>query len=452
MVLTDSFPPAGGGEKVAEGRMSGAWYIKPSTAKDTQPKTNTLTLFPQTKREQSHETLTTNMRTAHIITRLIIGGAQENTLFNVDDQHHIHGDEVCLITGPGVGPEGSLEQKARDRGLDLRIVPELHRSLHPWKDAKCYFALKRLLKAYQPAIVHTHSSKAGVLGRRAAFALGIPCVHGIHGAAFHFGQPAPLFHAYKTAERIANRWCDHFITVCDAMSQQYLEAGIGTPEKFTTIYSGMEVDDFLNPLRSRADVRAAFGLTDSDVVIGKIARLFNLKGHEYLIEAAPKIVAAVPDAKFLLVGDGILKVEFQRRIAELGLTKHFLFAGLVTPQEVAEYIHAMDIVVHTSVWEGLARVLPQALICGKPIVSYDIDGAPEVCINDETGFLVPPRSIDELADAIGKLAADSGLREQFGRTGRDRFAPLFRHQYMTERVREVYARVLEARTSGKPNL
>jgi glycosyltransferase involved in cell wall biosynthesis len=385
------------------------------------------------------------MRTAHIITRLIIGGAQENTLFNVDDQHHIHGDEVCLITGPGLGPEGTLEQRAVARGLDLKLMPEMRRSLHPWRDTQCFFALKRMLQQYKPDIVHTHSSKAGILGRRAAYALGIPCVHGIHGASFHFGQPAVLFNAYKIAERMANRWCQHFITVCDAMSQQYLAAGIGTPDKFTTIFSGMEVDHFLNPARSRVDVRQSLGLLDSHVVVGKIARLFNLKGHEYLIEAAPKIVAAVPDVRFLLVGDGSLTQQCQERINELGLTEYFVFAGLVPPEQVAEYIGGMDLVVHTSVWEGLARVLPQALICGKPIVSYDIDGAPEVCINNETGFLVPPRSVDELATAIAKLASDKELREQFGRTGRERFAPQFRHQYMTERVREVYAKVLAAR-------
>ena len=384
------------------------------------------------------------MRTAHIITRLIIGGAQENTLFNVDDQHHLHGDEVCLITGPGLGPEGTLEQRAVDRGLDLRLLPEMKRSLHPWRDAKCYFALKRMLKVYKPDIVHTHSSKAGIIGRRAAYALGIPCVHSIHGAAFHFGQPSVLFHAYRQAEKIADHWCQHFITVCDAMAEQYLAAGIGTPDKYTTIFSGMEVDYFLQPKRSRSTVRSELGINDSHVVVGKIARLFNLKGHEYLIEAAPKIVKQVPNVRFLFVGDGILQQQFKNRIAELGLTENFIFAGLVPPDQVTNYIHAMDVVAHTSVWEGLARVLPQALICGKPVVSYDIDGAPEVCINDETGYLVPSRSIDELATAIVRLTADSELRTRLGANGRERFTAQFRHEYMTERIREVYSNVLAA--------
>ena len=384
------------------------------------------------------------MKTAHIITRLIIGGAQENTLFNVDDQHHIHGDEVCLITGPGLGPEGTLEERARSRGLDLRLLPEMQRSLHPWHDWKCYLALKRMLRDYKPDIVHTHSSKAGILGRRAAFVLGIPCVHSIHGAAFHYGQPKILFHAYRLAEKLAAPWCQHFITVCDAMSQQYLDAGIGTQDKYTTVYSGMDVDNFLNPPRSRETVRREFGISDDEVVVGKIARLFNLKGHEYLIEAAPTIVAKAPNVRFLLVGDGILQASLQQRIAELGLSERFIFAGLIPPDEVTSFIHAMDVVAHTSVWEGLARVLPQALIGGKPIVSYNIDGAPEVCLNNETGFLVPPRSIDELAEAIGRLAADENLRQRLGNNGRERFTDQFRHEFMTERIREVYQSVLDS--------
>jgi glycosyltransferase involved in cell wall biosynthesis len=384
------------------------------------------------------------MRTAHIITRLIIGGAQENTLFNVDDQHHIHGDEVCLITGPGLGPEGTLEKRAIDRGLDLRVLPEMRRSLHPWRDVSCYFALKRMLKDYQPDIVHTHSSKAGILGRRAAFALDIPCVHSIHGAAFHFGQPAVLQSVYRAVEKLAEPWCQQFITVCDAMSQQYLAAGIGTPDKYTTIFSGMDVDAFLQPSRSRDEIRQELGFDDSHVVVGKIARLFNLKGHEYLIEAAPAIVASVPNVRFLFVGDGILKTQFERRIAELGLSQHFIFTGLVPPDQVANYIHAMDVVAHTSVWEGLARVLPQALICGKPIVSYDIDGAPEVCVDDETGCLVPARSIEPLSAAIVRLASDTALRERLGTTGRERFAPRFRHEFMTERIRLIYQSMLSS--------
>ena len=189
------------------------------------------------------------MRVAHVITRMIIGGAQENTLFNVDDQHHLFGDDVCLLTGHTTGPEGSLERRARERGLNIRILPELARSINPLQDVKALRAIRAALSDFKPELVHTHSSKAGILGRLAACQLRIPAVHTIHGASFHFGQNPLLHLAYRWSERRAARWCDHFITVCDAMIDQYVQAGIAAREKFTTIYSGMDVEKFQSPSR-----------------------------------------------------------------------------------------------------------------------------------------------------------------------------------------------------------
>lgn len=382
------------------------------------------------------------MRTAHIITRLILGGAQENTLFNVDDQHHIHGDQVCLITGPGAGPEGSLEQRARQRGLDLRVLPELGRSIRPWQDLLALRAIRRTLRQFQPEIVHTHSSKAGILGRLAAHQLHIPAVHTIHGAAFHFGQNPLAWHAYRMAERAAARWCQHLISVCNAMTAQYLAAGIGTPERYTTIYSGMDVDRFLTPQRPPAEIRAELGLQPHHIVFGKVARLFHLKGHNHLIEAAPAVVQALPNARFLLVGDGILREHYQQRINQLGLTSHFHFTGLVQPENVPDYLHAMDVVVHTSDWEGLPRVLPQALLAAKPIIAFNIDGAPEVCIPNVTGLLAEHGNTQQLTNAMLQLGSTPQLRNQLGQTGRQHCQKIFRHEFMTQEIRNVYQQVL----------
>jgi len=383
------------------------------------------------------------MKVVHVITRLIIGGAQENTLLTVEDQHHLHGDEVALITGPGLGPEGSLEERARQGGLDLRIVPEMHRSLHPLRDVQSYRRIVALLRDIRPQIVHTHSSKAGVLGRAAAKKLGIPAVHTIHGASFHYGQNPLLHRFYIAAERWAARRTSHFISVCNAMTDQYVQAGIAARDNFTTVYSGMEVEPFLNPPRPRDVVRRELGLAPEHVVIGKVARLFHLKGHEFVIAAARDVAARHPQARFLFVGDGILREQYQRQIAQAGIADRFVFTGLVPPRQIPELIHACDVVVHTSLWEGLARVLPQALIAGKPVVSYDVDGAREVVIPGETGFLLPPQSVDELAEALGTLIADAPLRERLGRTGRERFTDQFRHETMTRQIRDVYAKVLK---------
>jgi glycosyltransferase involved in cell wall biosynthesis len=381
-------------------------------------------------------------RVAHIITRLIIGGAQDNTLLTVEDQHRLYGDEVTLICGPGIGPEGSLVDRARAGGLDLRLVPEMRRSIHPWRDWSSYRRLLKLLGEIQPQIVHTHSSKAGILGRSAAARLGIPAVHTIHGAAFHYGQNPLAHRLYIAAEKWAAPRCRRLISVCDAMTDHYVEAHIAPRERFITIYSGMEVEPFLNSPRPRDVVRAELGFRPEHVVVTKVARLFHLKGHEYVIAAAAKVVRQNPHVRFLFVGDGMLRARFHEQIARAGLEQAFVFAGLVPPSKVPELVHASDIIVHTSLWEGLARVLPQALIAGKPVVSYDVDGAREVVIPGETGYLLPPQSVDELSAALIELAGDPALRERLGRTGRERFTDQFRHETMTRRIREVYAEVL----------
>jgi glycosyltransferase involved in cell wall biosynthesis len=382
------------------------------------------------------------MNVAHVITRLIIGGAQENTLLTVEEQHRAHGDEVTLITGPALGPEGSLLERARRGGFRLIVLNELRRSVHPWRDWKACRALKRVLREKRPEIVHTHSSKAGILGRVAASRLGLPVVHTIHGAAFHYGQSSIAYAAYRGAERWAASRTDHFISVADAMTDEYVQAGVAARDRFTTIYSGFDVEPFLTPPRPPADVRREWGFGDGHVVVGKIGRLFHLKGQEFLIAAAPEIVRRHPNVRFVLVGDGMLRETFARQIAELGLTERFHFTGLVPPERIPELIHGMDIVAHASQWEGLARVLPQALIAGKPVVSFDVGGAREVVIPGETGFVVPLNDVGGLVDSIDHLAADAELRRRMGAEGRARFAEKFRYQFMAARIRDVYEKVL----------
>lgn len=385
------------------------------------------------------------MHVAHVITRMIIGGAQQNTLFNCEDQHRDFGDEVTLITGPAIGPEGSLMDRAREAGFRIVEVSEMRRSIHPWRDWSSYRRLVSVLNELRPDIVHTHSSKAGIIGRYAAAKAKIPTVHTIHGASFHRGQSGLAFNVYRALERWAARRTDAFISVCDSLTEQYVSAGVAPADKFTTIYSGMDVDPFLNPPRSRVEVRQQLGLKPEHVAVAKVARLFHLKGHKFLIEAARQIIDRSPNVRFVLIGDGVLRAEFEQRISELGLSDHFILTGLVTPERIPELISAADIVAHTSEWEGLARVLPQGLIAGKPVVSYDVDGAREVVIPEETGYLLPVEEITGLADAICELAESAALRERLGMNGRERFTETFHHQTMTAQIREVYQRVLANR-------
>lgn len=383
------------------------------------------------------------MYVAHVITRLILGGAQENTLLTVEDQLRDYGDRVTLITGPALGPEGSLIERAERSGVPLEVLPDLRRAINPLRDAQAYRALCDTLRKLRPQLVHTHSSKAGILGRAAAAALGIPAVHTIHGSPFHPFQNRLLYHAYRWAEWWAARRCRKLISVCEAMTDQYVAARIAPRDKFVTVYSGMEVEPFLAPPRARNVVRAELGFSEDHVVIGKIARLFHLKGHADVIAAAERFALRAPRVRFLFVGDGLLKETLQAALHKSGLADRFVFTGLVPPERIPELIHAMDIVVHASYREGLARVLPQALIAGKPVVSYDIDGAKEVVIPQETGCLIQAGDITALAGALEQLANSPDMRTRFGQTGRTRFASQFRHQTMTATLRRIYEEVLQ---------
>jgi glycosyltransferase involved in cell wall biosynthesis len=383
------------------------------------------------------------MRVAHIITRLILGGAQENTLLTCEGLLRDYGDDVLLITGPPLGPEGSLLDRARANGVPLEIMPSLRRSIHPWRDAVSYRQLKRILKKFRPDVVHTHSAKAGILGRAAAWSLKVPAiVHGVHGAPFHEYQHRAARGFYRRCERWAARRCHAFISVADAMTDLMVQAGVDRREKFPTIYSGMETGPLLRADEHRARIRREWTFGDEQIVVGKIARLFHLKGHDDLIAAAARLVPRRPNLRFVLVGDGALRDALADRIRREGLADYFHFTGLVPPERIAELLGGMDLVVHTSLREGLARVLPQALIAGKPVISYDIDGAHEVVLPGKTGYLLPPRDVAGLAAAIDDLAGDAALRARLGLEGRRRFAEVFRHEHMTAQVRAVYTRLL----------
>ncbi|MEX0678574.1 MAG: glycosyltransferase family 4 protein [Pirellulales bacterium] len=389
------------------------------------------------------------MRIAHLITRLILGGAQENTLLSCEDLLRIYGDDVLLVTGPPLGPEGSLLARAERNHVPLEILPALRREIHPLRDLLSYRQIKGAIERFAPEVVHTHSGKAGFLGRVAAHDLQIPAiVHTVHGAPFHPYQSRGARAVFRACERFAARRCDALVSVADAMTDLLVDAGVASREKFTTVYSGMEVEPFLRADEHRRATRSELGYRDEHVVVGKIARFFHLKGHEYVVRAARQVVAAEPNVRFLLVGDGVLSEQIRAQIGRADLDAYFQFTGLVPPERIGALVGAMDIVVHASLREGLARALPQALIAGKPVISYDVDGAREVVIPDETGLLVPPRSVDELAAAICRLAADRALREKLGAEGRKRFTDRFRHEHMSRELRALYQRILAAKRSG----
>jgi len=388
------------------------------------------------------------MRVTHIITRLIIGGAQENTLATLAGLRQ-KGLEVNLISGPALGPEGSLEDQARKIPHLLTVIPQLVRPVHPLKDFVALRKLEKTLRDQKPDLVHTHSGKAGILGRLAAKRAGVSTIiHHIHGPSFGNFQGALANFAFTAAERHAGRVTDHFFCSATAMTRRYLAAGIGRPEQYTRIYSGFDLQPFLKATNDPA-LRRSLGLNEDHFVIGKIGRLYHLKGHVDAINAFARLAPQAPKARLLLVGDGILRSDLEVQVRALGLTGKVVFAGLVSPPEVPGYIGIMDCVVHLSYREALSRVLPQALAAGKPVIAYDFDGADEICLENQTGFLVHTGDIASAAQRLFQFAAEPALRVKLGETGREFVRENFSIEKMVDDQYAVYLQVM-ARKMAQP--
>lgn len=389
----------------------------------------------------------------HVITRLIVGGAQENTLLTAAGQHKSGKYHVVLLCGPDEGPEGALYDQARAMGVKLVFLRSLVRPINPLKDLLALFSLYRFIKTERFDIVHTHSSKAGILGRFAARLAGVPVVvHTLHSLVFHEYQGQLKNRLYIFLKRLCAPLTDHYISVCDAVTAGALQAKVGSADRYTTIYSGIELSGFVTIGRSLTpqDAKIRLGLDPSKPVVGKVARLYHQKGHDYFLRAASRIAVDHPDAVFLLVGDGILRASLFQMSKDLGIADRVVFAGRIDPSEIPVYMQAMDVVVHTSVREGIARVIPQAYAVGKPVVAFDLDGAPEVIQNGRTGFLIPAGSEPGIADAVLKLLRSSQLRAEMGQAGREIVMRLFPVEVMVEAIDAVYAMLLARKGLAVP--
>lgn len=381
------------------------------------------------------------MKICHLITRMIIGGAQENTLFTCRGLVE-KGHEVVLVTGSTSGPEGNLLEQISIPGLRIIEVPHLVRELSLRSDLLAFFALRKFFLQEQFDVVHTHSSKAGFLGRLAAVSAGVPLVfHTIHGQAFHPYQAAWKNCLFITAEKIAARGSTKIFAVAQAMIDQALRANIGRKEQYLVNYSGMDIATFMFAQRD-TELREKLAIPPQALVVGTVARLFELKGYEYLIEAAPEIVQAIPQIHFLIVGDGIYRERYEQMIAKQGLTDHFTFAGLVPPEQIPSYLAQMDILVHLSLREGLPRAVVQALANRKPVVAFPLDGTPEVVLPEKTGLLCKTGDVPEVAQAIIRLATHPEMRQEMGTAGQKWVQHRFDWHYMVDQIEKVYQQEL----------
>ncbi len=380
------------------------------------------------------------IRVLHVITRLVVGGAQENTLLTVGG---LAGERyaVTLASGPTTGPEGSLEDRIPN-GVAFARVPRLVRDPQPAADAVALRDLIALVRRGRYHVVHTHTTKAGLLGRIAARVARVPVVvHTPHGHAFHGYLGPASSRALVWLERGLARLTDSIVCLTEAERADHLRLRIGPPDLFEVIHSGVDIQRFATAGVVPAD-RRALGLPADGPLVGCVARLVPVKGVQYLLEAVPAIRAAVPGATVVFVGDGPLRGPLERSAASRALDGAAVFLGLRA--DVPALLPLFDVVVLPSLNEGMGRAAVEALAAGRPVVASRVSGIQDVVRDGETGLLVPPADAGALARAIVRCLRDPALRRALGARARSA-AGAYGIGPMIARIDALYTRLLRRR-------
>lgn len=375
----------------------------------------------------------------NVITKLAVGGAQETAL-SYCSQLDPDRWAMTLVTGPELSPEGDLFEEAHRRGVPVLTVPSLRRPIRPLADAKAVVELVRLFRRERPDIVHTHSSKAGLVGRLAARIAGVPVVvHTVHGWSFHEGMSPPARAVAVALERLAARWTWPLVVVCEIDAEIGVAAGIGNPAQYTVIRSAVDVDRLRRAAGSRASARAALGIPEGVPVAGTVTRLCQQKDPETLLRAARLAAELRPDTRFVVVGDGPLRPQVERLLDELELRDHVTLLG--RRSDVDALLPGFDAFVLSSRWEGLPRVVVEAMAVGVPVVSTDVGGIAEAVEDQVSGLLVPPGDSVSLANALVRAFGEPGLGARLRATAATRVDE-FDIGAMTDSLDDLYSGLL----------
>lgn len=373
-----------------------------------------------------------------LVTKLELGGAQQIVLSTAKalDRSKF---EVEIATTPGLLLDEALSIP-RSR---VWIIPHMVRTPSPLNDIMAFLELLRLMRIRGYHLVHTHGSKAGILGRIAAWVYRVPVIiHTYHGFGFHRYQPWYERWLYVGLERVAAKVSKRLIAVSEANIRKGIAHRIGDPSKYVLIHGGTKIEEFTRASSSvnRREKRIELGLDPDKPVVCMVACLKPQKAPLDFVELAYKVSLEFPDAQFLLVGDGILRPAVERRVRDLGLEGRFFLSGW--RWDVPEIMASIDILVLTSLWEGLPLVIPQAMASGKPVVATKVDGSEEAVVEGETGFLVRPRDVDGASRTVLKLLSDPDLRKRMGEKGRE-MAPYFDEARMIAEEIRLYEELLE---------
>jgi glycosyltransferase involved in cell wall biosynthesis len=386
----------------------------------------------------------------HIITRLIVGGAQETVMLTADMLSDRPGWQVDVVSGPQTGPEGSLIESVRERGVHLTIEPSLVREVNPLKDLLAFIRLVRFIKRGDYAVVHTNSSKAGILGRWAAWLAGLAgppaagprpaIIHTVHGWGHHERQHPLARRFFILLEQLTAPITDKLIVVSPLNTEKGLRDNIARPEKYITIRSGIDLEHFRQPERSREAVRGELGIPQDAPVVGTVTRLSAQKAPLDFVAAAAEVAEQRPDVHFVVVGDGPLRAEVEAEIAAQGLSERVHLTGL--RRDVPDLMHSFDLFALSSLWEGLPRVLPQAMAAGLPIVATAVDGNAEAVTDGVNGFLTSPGNPQAFAEALLELLAAPELAARMGQAGLERVEEFSARQMVSD-IEALYQALLD---------
>lgn len=377
------------------------------------------------------------LRVLHAITMLELGGAQRNTLDTVAGL-----DRARFEVGLACAERGELfAEAARLPDVALFPLPHLRREVRPADDVRAFFELRVAIRSFRPDLVHTHSSKAGILGRAAARRESVPLVvHSIHGWAFGRHQTAPVRWAFLTAERLAARWTSHFIAVSRNNVDEGVRLGVLDRGRSTVIRSGIDLAAF-RARQGGESVREELGIPATAPLVVQVACFKPQKAPERFVELAARVRTRLPEARFLLVGDGDLRGDLERRSAAAGLDGRLLLPGWRS--DVPAVLAAATVVTLTSRFEGLPRVLVEARAAGVPVAAMDVDGVGEVIEDGTNGFLVPEGDTAALAARVVELIEDAALRRRFVEAGRHGLEEWDREE-MVRRQERLYLECAEA--------
>ena len=393
-------------------------------------------------------------RVLQIITRLDRGGSAETTLLVVSLMNH-EKYEVFLAHGLSLESNMSIMEKeavtldmslARAKGIKFFALPSLVRRLSFKNDLLAFISIYRLIKQIKPHIVHTHTSKAGALGRLAAYLAGAPIIiHTPHGHVFHSYYGATMTNIFVFAEKMLSLMTDKIVALTNRERDEHLEEGIASIEKYVIIHSGVMLDRLMN---MSVDIKAGkkkYGIPQDCNVVGVIGRLVPIKGHKYLVSAAKNIIKESHNTVFVFVGDGYLDSSLKRQAESIGVRKNIIFTGW--RKDAVEILDLFDILVLPSLNEGMGKVLVEGMALGKPIVASSVGGIINLVKNGENGILVPPGDSDALGDAILQLIKNKKLAETLGKNGKAKVYPEFDASVMVKQIEDLYESLLVSNCS-----